>query len=159
MGKILSQVYEMLSCSPPQIILNTLTISSWLGSRSSTAEHKPRADSKLDFSGAAGEVFVQRGSGRPSWLALVAVCLLPAPALSLHLVPFLIGCSLLEASTGSILLQPGPPDKVPGLPDSYLQVRDISLAQIVNENWKLIEFFLCTRECGFYLYCQGLRFV
>lgn len=31
MGKILSKVYEMLSCSPPQIILNTLTVSSCLG--------------------------------------------------------------------------------------------------------------------------------
>ena len=89
----------------------------------------------------------------------VAVCLLLAPALSLHLMPFLISRSLVEASTGSILLQRGPPDKVLGLPDNYLQVRDISLAQIVTENLKFIEFFLCTRECGFYIYYQGLRFV
>ena len=39
-GKILSDIYEIPCCSPLQITLNTTTVSSWLGSRSSIAEYK-----------------------------------------------------------------------------------------------------------------------
>ena len=98
-GKILSDIYEIPCCSPLQITLNTTTVSSWLGSRSSIAEYKHTVltQSLLTSVEPQKDLLREEVAG-----PLVAIQLLLAPALSLHLLPFLITCSLVEASAGSI---------------------------------------------------------
>lgn len=115
----------MLPCSS-RPFLNPATISSWLRYQPSITECRcSREHSMLaDFSVAAWEVAAQRTW--EVWLAApsVAVCLLIAPALFLHLRPFLISYSYIRPQREHSVVQPHPGDEVLGLSDNYLQIRD-----------------------------------
>lgn len=154
-GKILSDVYEILCCSPPQIILNATTVSSWLGSRSSIAKHKHTVltQSSLTSVGPQKDFLIEEVAG-----PLVAIWLFLAPALSLHLLPFLITCSLVEASAGNICSSLAHQIKCLGFPTAICRSETfLSLKQLMKIK-NLLTFLLYTRECDFYIYYWGVRF-